>query len=415
MLTPGSEGMKGAIRRANEIRDSDPAKYFMPGQFDNPANPAVHRRTTAEEIWRDTDGNVDAFVAGVGTGGTITGVGEVLKERKPSITIVTVEPDTSRVLSGGEPGPHKLQGFAPGFIPSILNTSVYSEVIAVSADDAIATARRLAREEGILLGISAGANIFASLQLAARSEFAGKTIVTIGCGYGRTLSLKSGLRRTRDAYRRSRICVGYSGCTDSAIVCKCIYRHRSLSVLAFSSCCNPHDDVSVLATRRFSFFRDQGNLMIRFFLKRPVFATVCSLIILLIGLVAIPSLPIAEYPPIAPPVVTVTSTYTGASAQAVEASVTTPLEEAINGVQGLRYISSTSGNDGTSTITCTFELSTEFRSSNGRRAKCRQLRARGAAERSEANRRYRLEECRFFYYGRRFRFNGPEPRRDLFE
>jgi cysteine synthase A len=184
VLTPGSEGMKGAIRKANEIRESDPNKYFMPGQFDNLANPEIHRRTTAEEIWRDTDGDIDAFVAGVGTGGTVTGVGEVLQQRKPGITIVTVEPDTSRVLSGGEPGPHKLQGFAPGFIPSILNTSVYGEVIAVSADDAIATTRRLAREEGMLVGISAGANVFAALQLAARPRFAGKTIVTIGCDTG---------------------------------------------------------------------------------------------------------------------------------------------------------------------------------------------------------------------------------------
>lgn len=184
VLTPGAEGMKGAIRRANEIRDSNPTRYFMPGQFDNMANVEVHRRTTGEEIWRDTDGNVDAFVAGVGTGGTITGAGELLKERKPGITIVTVEPDTSRVLAGGEPGPHKLQGLAAGFVPSILNTSVYSEVISVSADDAIATSRSLAREEGILVGISAGANVFASLQLAARPEFAGKTIVTIGCDTG---------------------------------------------------------------------------------------------------------------------------------------------------------------------------------------------------------------------------------------
>jgi cysteine synthase A len=184
VLTPGSEGMKGAIRKANEIRESDPNTYFMPGQFDNPANPEIHRRTTAEEILRDTDGDIDAFVAGVGTGGTVTGVGEVLKARKPEITIVTVEPDTSRALSGGEPGPHKLQGLAPGFIPSILNTSVYSEIIAVSADDAIATTRRLAREEGMLLGISAGANVFAAMQLAERPQFAGKTIVTIGCDTG---------------------------------------------------------------------------------------------------------------------------------------------------------------------------------------------------------------------------------------
>ncbi len=184
VLTPGAEGMKGAIAKAKEIRDSNPAKYYMPSQFENPANPEIHRRTTAEEIWRDTEGNVDAFVAGVGTGGTITGVGQVLKERKPGITIVTVEPDTSTVLSGGAPGPHKLQGFAPGFVPAILDTHVYSEVIKASFDDSVATARRLAREEGILVGISAGANVWAAMQLAARPEFAGKTIVTIGCDTG---------------------------------------------------------------------------------------------------------------------------------------------------------------------------------------------------------------------------------------
>jgi cysteine synthase A len=184
VLTPGAEGMKGAIAKAKEIHDSNPGKYFMPSQFDNPANPEIHRRTTAEEIWRDTDGNVDVFIAGVGTGGTITGVGEVLKERKPGVTIITVEPDTSTVLSGGSPGPHKLQGFAPGFIPSILDTHVYSEVIQASFDDSVATSRRLAREEGILVGISAGANVWAAMQVAARPQFAGKTIVTIGCDTG---------------------------------------------------------------------------------------------------------------------------------------------------------------------------------------------------------------------------------------
>jgi cysteine synthase A len=184
VLTPGADGMKGAIAKAKEIRDSKPGKYFMPGQFENPANPEVHRRTTAEEIWRDTDGAVDVFVAGVGTGGTITGVGQVLKERKPGVTIITVEPDTSLVLSGGKPGPHKLQGFAPGFVPEVLDTKVYSEVITVSFEAAIATARRLAREEGILVGISSGANIWAALQVAARPEFKGKTIVTIGADTG---------------------------------------------------------------------------------------------------------------------------------------------------------------------------------------------------------------------------------------
>jgi cysteine synthase len=184
VLTPGADGMKGAIAKAKEIRDSNPGKYFMPGQFENPANPEVHRRTTAEEIWRDTDGNVDVFVAGVGTGGTVTGVGQVLKERKPGVTIITVEPDTSLVLSGGKPGPHKLQGFAPGFVPEVLDTKVYSEVITASFDDAIATSRRLAREEGILVGISSGANIWAALQVAARPEIKGKTIVTIGADTG---------------------------------------------------------------------------------------------------------------------------------------------------------------------------------------------------------------------------------------
>jgi cysteine synthase A len=184
VLTPGADGMKGAIAKAKEIRDSNPGKYFMPGQFENPANPEVHRRTTAEEIWRDTDGKVDVFIAGVGTGGTVTGVGQILKERKPGVTIMTVEPDTSLVLSGGKPGPHKLQGFAPGFVPEVLDTKIYSEVITVSFDDAIATARRLAREEGLLLGISSGANIWAALQVAARPQFAGKTIVTIGADTG---------------------------------------------------------------------------------------------------------------------------------------------------------------------------------------------------------------------------------------
>jgi cysteine synthase A len=184
VLTPGADGMKGAIAKAKEIHASNPGKYFMPGQFENPANPEIHRRTTAEEIWRDTDGKVDVFIAGVGTGGTVTGVGQILKERKPGVTIMTVEPDTSLVLSGGKPGPHKLQGFAPGFVPEVLDTHVYSEVITVSFDDAIATARRLAREEGLLLGISSGANIWAALQVAARPQFAGKTIVTIGADTG---------------------------------------------------------------------------------------------------------------------------------------------------------------------------------------------------------------------------------------
>jgi cysteine synthase A len=184
VLTPGPEGMPGAIRKAKEIHDSDPARFFTPGQFDNPANPEIHRKTTAEEIWRDTDGNVDVFIAAVGTGGTITGVGQVLRERKPGVKIVAVEPDASPVLSGGKPGPHKIQGTGAGFVPSILDTKLYDEVIRVTDADAIATARRLGREEGVLVGISAGANVWAALQVAARPEFKGKTIVTIGCDTG---------------------------------------------------------------------------------------------------------------------------------------------------------------------------------------------------------------------------------------
>jgi cysteine synthase A len=184
VLTPGAEGMKGAIARAKEIHDSNPAKYFMPQQFENPANPEIHRRTTAEEIWRDTDGKVDYFVAMVGTGGTITGVGEVLKERKPGVKVIAGEPDASPILSGGQPGPHKIQGTGTGFIPANLDVKVYDEVVRVTNEDAIATARRAAREEGMLVGISAGANIWIALQIASRPEAAGKTIVTIGCDTG---------------------------------------------------------------------------------------------------------------------------------------------------------------------------------------------------------------------------------------
>ena len=184
VLTPGAEGMKGAIAKANEIRATDPSKYFMPQQFENPANPEIHRRTTAEEIWRDTDGTVDVFVAAVGTGGTITGVGEVLRERKPGARIVAVEPDASPVLSGGAPGPHKIQGTGAGFVPKILNTDIYDEVIRVTDADAIATTRRAAREEGMLVGISSGANIWAALQVAARPESKGKLIVTIAADTG---------------------------------------------------------------------------------------------------------------------------------------------------------------------------------------------------------------------------------------
>ncbi len=184
VLTPGADGMKGAIAKAQEIRDRDPARYFMPQQFENPANPEIHRRTTAEEIWRDTDGSVDVFVAAVGTGGTLTGVGEVLKSRRPDVKIVAVEPDASPVLSGGAPGPHKIQGAGAGFVPKNLNTAVYDEVLRITNDDAIAMARRAAREEGMLVGISAGANILAALRIAERPEMAGKTIVTIGCDTG---------------------------------------------------------------------------------------------------------------------------------------------------------------------------------------------------------------------------------------
>jgi cysteine synthase A len=184
VLTPGSEGMPGAVRRATEIVASAPGQYFMPQQFENPANPEIHRRTTAEEIWRDTDGAVDVVISAIGTGGTITGVGEVLRERKPSVQIIAVEPDASPVLSGGKPGPHKIQGTGAGFVPKVLNTAVYQEVVRVTDADAIATARRLAREEGMLVGISAGANVWAALSVAARPESRGKTIVTFGCDTG---------------------------------------------------------------------------------------------------------------------------------------------------------------------------------------------------------------------------------------
>jgi cysteine synthase len=184
VLTPGADGMKGAIAKALEIYQSSPNSYFMPQQFENPANPEIHRRTTAEEIWRDTDGTVDIFLAMVGTGGTITGVGEVLKARKPGVKIIAGEPDASPILSGGAPGPHKIQGTGTGFVPKVLDTTIYDEIIRVTDADAIATARRAAREEGMLVGISAGANIWAALQVAARPESAGKTIVTVGCDTG---------------------------------------------------------------------------------------------------------------------------------------------------------------------------------------------------------------------------------------
>ena len=183
VLTPGAEGMPGAIRRADEMAAADP-RYFIPQQFENPANPAIHRATTAEEIWRDTDGRVDILVAGVGTGGTITGVGEVLKERKPGVQVIAVEPDASAVLSGGQKGPHPIQGIGAGFVPAVLNVSVYDQVMRVTADDAFATARRMASEEGLLVGISSGAAVWAALQVASRAENAGKLTVVIVPSFG---------------------------------------------------------------------------------------------------------------------------------------------------------------------------------------------------------------------------------------
>lgn len=183
ILTPGPEGMGGAIRKAEEIAASDP-KYFLPQQFKNPANPEIHRKTTAEEIWRDTDGKVDFLVAGVGTGGTITGVGEVLKACKPSFKAIAVEPDASPVLSGGIKGSHAIQGIGAGFVPAILNTSIYDQIIRVKNEDAFTTARRLAREEGILVGISSGAATWAALQVARHPENAGKLIVVIIPSFG---------------------------------------------------------------------------------------------------------------------------------------------------------------------------------------------------------------------------------------
>jgi len=183
VLTPGSEGMAGAIKKAEEIAAQTP-NYFIPQQFNNPANPEIHRRTTAEEIWRDTDGKVDVLVAGVGTGGTITGVGEVLKARKPGFRVVAVEPDASAVLSGGTKGEHLLQGIGAGFIPDVLNTKIYDEIVRVKDEDALKTARRMAREEGLLVGISSGAAVWAALQVARRSELAGKLIVVIIPSFG---------------------------------------------------------------------------------------------------------------------------------------------------------------------------------------------------------------------------------------
>ncbi|GIV62954.1 MAG: cysteine synthase A [Chloroflexota bacterium] len=183
ILTPGSEGMAGAIRKAEELAASDP-RYFIPQQFKNPANPEIHRRTTAEEIWRDTDGQVDMLVAGVGTGGTITGVSEVIKARKPSFKSIAVEPDASPVLSGGQKGPHPIQGIGAGFIPDVLNTQIYDEVIRVKNEDAFRTARQMAAMEGLLVGISSGAATWAALQVARRPENEGKLIVVIIPSFG---------------------------------------------------------------------------------------------------------------------------------------------------------------------------------------------------------------------------------------
>jgi len=178
VLTPGAKGMPGAIEKAREILESE-KNAFMPDQFKNPANPRVHRETTAEEIWRDTEGRVDILVAGVGTGGTITGVSQVIKSRKPSFKAIAVEPTASPVLSGGQKGPHKIQGIGAGFVPDVLDQSLLDEVVTVSDDDAFATARRLAKLEGIVCGISSGAAVWAALKVAGRSESAGKTIVVV--------------------------------------------------------------------------------------------------------------------------------------------------------------------------------------------------------------------------------------------
>jgi cysteine synthase len=183
VLTSGSLGMQGAIDKAQEIAANDP-RYFIPQQFNNPANPEIHRQTTAEEIWRDTDGKVDILVAGVGTGGTITGVGEVIKARKPSFQAIAVEPQASPVLSGGQKGPHPIQGIGAGFVPQVLNTDIYDEIIQVENEDAFEVARRLAREEGLLVGISSGAATWAALQVAKRKENEGKLIVVIMPSFG---------------------------------------------------------------------------------------------------------------------------------------------------------------------------------------------------------------------------------------
>jgi len=183
VITPGPQGMPGAIAKAEELADGDPS-YFIPQQFENPANPAIHRATTAEEVWRDTDGKLDIFVAGVGTGGTITGVAEVIRERKPSVRFVAVEPAASPVLSGGTKGPHPIQGIGAGFVPAVLDLDLIEEIITVEADDAFDVSRRLAHEEGLLVGISSGAAVWAALQQAHRPENAGKLIVVVIPDFG---------------------------------------------------------------------------------------------------------------------------------------------------------------------------------------------------------------------------------------
>lgn len=183
VLTPGVERMPGAIKKAEEMAAAD-KRYLIPQQFENPANPAVHRATTAEEIWRDTDGKADILISGIGTGGTITGVGEVLKARKPSFQCVAVEPDASAVLSGGQAGPHPIQGIGAGFVPKVLNTKIYDEIVRVKNDDAMAMARRMAKEEGILVGISSGAAMWAAIEVAKRESSKGKLLVVIIPSFG---------------------------------------------------------------------------------------------------------------------------------------------------------------------------------------------------------------------------------------
>ena len=191
VLTPPEKGMKGAVDRANELKEVTP-NSFIPQQFQNGANPEIHRLTTAQEILKDTDGKIDILVAAIGTGGTITGIGEVLKAHNPNVQIIAVEPEASPVLSGGKPGPHRIQGIGAGFVPDVLNTKVYDEVVQVSNDNAILTSRNLAQTEGLLVGISAGANVYAAQQIASRPENKGKVIVTILCDTGERY-LSSGL------------------------------------------------------------------------------------------------------------------------------------------------------------------------------------------------------------------------------